>query len=96
MDDHIREADLPYSPINNIRDICEDPIIAHRQMLVEVDQPVAGKLRITNSPIRLSETPGQVREPAPLLGQHTGEILKESLGYSEEQITNFRGLGVIN
>lgn len=90
------EADLPYAPINNMKDICEDPIIAHRRMLVEVDQPVAGKMRIANSPIRLSETPGQVREPAPLLGQHTEEILKENLGFSREQIEQLRGLGVIN
>ncbi len=90
------KADLPYGPIHNIREICEDPIIAHRGMLVEVDQPVAGKVRIANSPIRLSETPGGVREPAPLLGQHTEEILKKLLGLSPNQIEELRELKVIN
>jgi CoA:oxalate CoA-transferase len=79
-----------------MQEICEDPIIAHRGMLVEVDQPVAGKMRIANSPIRLSETPGQVREPAPLLGQHTEEILKGLLGMTGEQIDQLRKLEVIN
>ena len=90
------EADLPYAPINTLKDICEDPIIAHRQMLAEVDQPVAGKMRIANSPIRLSETPGRVRSPAPLLGQHSEEILTELLGFSGEQIEQLREQGVIN
>jgi CoA:oxalate CoA-transferase len=90
------EANMPYAPINTIGEICEDPIIAHRRMLVEVDQPVAGKVRITNSPIRLSETPGQVQRPAPLLGQHTEEILAEILGFSRNDIDELRGLGVIN
>jgi CoA:oxalate CoA-transferase len=90
------KADLPYSPINNMKEICEDPIIAHRRMLVEVDQPVAGKMRIVNSPIHLSETPGQVCEPAPLLGQHTEEILKEILGFSGEKIEQLRQEGVVD
>ena len=90
------EADLPYAPINNMKDICEDPIIAHRGMLAEVDQPVAGKMRIANSPIRLSETPGRVLSPAPDLGQHSEEVLRELLGFSGEQIEELRAQGVIN
>jgi CoA:oxalate CoA-transferase len=89
-------ADLPYAPINNIKDICEDPIIAHRGMLTELDQPVAGKMRIAGSPIRLSETPGEVRFPAPLLGQHSAEILKDLLGLSGEEIEQLREEGIIN
>jgi len=90
------EADLPYSPINNIGEICEDPIIAHRHMLAEVDQPLVGKMKIVNSPIRLSETPGQVYQPAPLLGEHTAEILKGILGFSNEQIEQLRGEGIVD
>jgi CoA:oxalate CoA-transferase len=90
------KADLPYSPINNMKEICEDPLIAHRGMLAEVDQPVAGKMRIAHSPIRLSKTPGQVREPAPLLGQHTKEILREMLEFSGEQIDRLRQEGVVD
>ena len=90
------EAVLPYSPINNIGEICEDPIIAHRQMLAEVDQPLVGKMRIVNSPIRLSDTPGRVYQPAPLLGQHTAEVLKGILGFSNERIEQLRKEGIVD
>ncbi len=87
---------LPYSPIHDIRDICEDPHIAHRKMLVEIDQPGVGKMKIANSPIRLSETPGAVYAPAAFLGQHSEEILMGILGYSQEEVYSLRGEGVIN
>ena len=87
---------LPYSPINNMKQICEDPHIAYRKMLVEIDQPRVGKMRIAASPIRMSETPGEVYAPAPLLGQHTDEVLKALLGYDDETIAQLKKEGVIN
>jgi CoA:oxalate CoA-transferase len=77
---------LPYSPINTIDQIVEDPNIQHRNMVVEVDQPGIGPLKIAGSPFHLSETPGAVTAPAPLLGQHTEEVLRQVLGYPQEQI----------
>jgi CoA:oxalate CoA-transferase len=64
-------------------------------MLVEVDQPGLGKVRIAGSPIRLSETPGEVYAPAPSLGQHTEDVLRGILGYSEDEIELLRKEGVI-
>ena len=90
------KADLPYSPVNSIKDICEDPHIRYRNMLVEIDQPEVGKMTITGSPIHLSETPGEVYAPAPLLGQHTEEILKNVLSYSEGDIDDLKREGIIN
>ena len=90
------EEGLPYSPINNMKQICEDPHIAYRKMLVEIDQPRVGKMRIAASPIRMSETPGEVYAPAPLLGQHTDEVLKALLGYDDETIAQLKKEGVIN
>jgi CoA:oxalate CoA-transferase len=83
-------ANLPHSPANNIKEICEDPHIAYRNMLVEIDQPRVGKMRIVGSPIRLSETPGEVYAPAPLLGQHSEEILEKILGYQKEEIESLK------
>lgn len=94
--DIFNKADLPYSPINNMKQICEDPIIKHRNMLVELDQPIAGKVKVAGSPIRLSETPGRVYSHAPLLGEHTEDVLKEILGYSEEEIKELDAEGAIN
>lgn len=90
------EASLPFSPINNLKQICEDPHIRYRGMLVEIDQPAVGKMRIANSPIRLSETPGQVYAPAPLLGQHSEDVLREVLGYSQAEIDKLKEAGIIN
>ena len=86
---------IPYSPINSIRDICEDPYIAHRKMIVEIDQPPVGKMKIVGSPIRMSETPGEVRFPAPMLGEHTGEVLRDVLGCSENDIEELKRDGVV-
>ena len=94
--DIFENAGLPYSPINNMKEICEDPHIAHRKMLVEIDQPGIGKMKIAGSPIRLSETPGEVYAPAPLLGQHSEDVLREILGYSQEEIGSLKEEGVIN
>ncbi len=87
---------IPYSPINNMKDICEDPVIRHRDMLVTVDQPDVGPVRIAGSPIRLSETPGRVESPAPLLGEHSEEVLRTVLGYDPERIAALKSEGVIN
>jgi CoA:oxalate CoA-transferase len=89
-------AGLPYAPINNMKEICEDPHIKHRNMLVEIDQPGVGRMKISGSPIYLSETPGEVYAPAPLLGQHSEEVLREVLKYSNEEINQLKEEGVIN
>ncbi|MFT9495588.1 CoA transferase, partial [Anaerosolibacter sp.] len=62
------------------------PQVLARNMIVEVDHPVAGHLKMAGVPIKMSETQGAVRTHAPLLGQHTEEILKELLGMSTEEI----------
>ncbi|MDO9558444.1 MAG: CoA transferase, partial [Syntrophales bacterium] len=70
--------------------------IRHRKMLVEIDQPVAGKMKIAGSPIRLSETPGDIYAPAPLLGQHSEEVLRNILKYGQDDIDRLKQEGVIN
>jgi CoA:oxalate CoA-transferase len=89
------EAGLPYSPINTIKDICNDPHIKYRNMLVELDQPGVGTMHIAGSPIHLSETPGEVYAPAPRLGEHSEGIMREILGYSPEEIDVLLREGVI-
>ena len=54
-----------------------DPQALHRHMVVDVQHPVAGPTRVLGVPVKLSETPGGIRRPAPTLGQHSAEVLAE-------------------
>lgn len=89
------EAGVPNGPINTIDKVLEDPQIKARDMIVEIEHPVAGKLKVPGVPIKLSATPGSIRTPAPVLGQHTEEILKELLGYDDEKIQSLREANAI-
>ncbi len=81
---------VPNGPINTIDKVLQDPQVIAREMIVEVEHPIAGKFKMPGVPIKLSDTPGSVRTPAPVLGQHTEEILKELLGYDDEKIQSLR------
>lgn len=77
---------VPAGPINTIDRVVNDPHIAGvREMFVEIEHPVAGKMKIVGNHIKLSETPAHIKNPAPTLGQHTKEVLQEMLGISNEQ-----------
>jgi len=86
---------VPASPINNVPQVMEHPQVLAREMLVKVLHPVAGELTMAGIPIKLSETPGAMRAPAPTLGQHTEEVLRDLLGYTPEQIAELRDEGAI-
>ena len=91
----ILDAGVPAGPIYNIKQVTEDPHIAGaREMFVEMEHPVAGKMKITGNQIKLSETPVAYRTPAPLLGQHTAAILEEMLGYTQAQYQALADKGV--
>lgn len=81
--------DICLGPVKDIRETLEDPQVQHRQMIVDVVHPLAGPLRQIGIPIKLSETPGEIGNPAPSLGQHNEEILRE-LGYRASDIEKFR------
>jgi crotonobetainyl-CoA:carnitine CoA-transferase CaiB-like acyl-CoA transferase len=70
-------AGIPCAPINTVKDVFEDPQIVHRQMLRELDHPVAGSLPQVASPIRFREAHLAFGRAPPTLGQHTAEILAE-------------------
>ncbi len=83
-------AGIPCGPINNIEMLTKDEQIAHREMIIDVDHPVAGETKIPGLPIKMSKTMGSVRKPAPLLGEDTFEIISEMLGYDEETINKLK------
>ncbi len=89
------EAEIPVGPINTIDRVFADPQVLARQMLVEMDHPKVGKLKVVGSPMKLSETPVQYRIPPPLLGEHTEEVLREILGYDKETTARLKEAKVI-
>jgi crotonobetainyl-CoA:carnitine CoA-transferase CaiB-like acyl-CoA transferase len=83
---------VPCGPINSIAQTLADPQVAARQMVVELSHPRAGLTRALGLPIKLSASPGRVSRPAPLLGQHTREVLEES-GFAAAEIEGLLASG---
>jgi crotonobetainyl-CoA:carnitine CoA-transferase CaiB-like acyl-CoA transferase len=87
-------AGVPAGPIRNYEQVCEDPHTQAREMVVDMSHPVEGVIHGLGIPVKLSETPGRIRRAAPLLGQHTDEVL-ERCGYTREQIVGLRERGAV-
>ena len=80
---------IPCGPINSIDRLFEDPQINYRNMLVEVEQTHMGKVKVAGNPVKLSTVPPEDElpsEPAPQVGEHNVEVLRDILGYSEDDI----------
>lgn len=86
---------IPCGVINTIDKVVEDQQVLAREMIVEVNHPVAGKVKLAGTPIKLSETPGCIRSASPLLGEHTEEILRQFLGMDARAIDELREKHVI-
>jgi len=78
-------AGIPAGPVNRIGDMLADPHVLAREMVVETVHPTAGATRALGVPVKLSGSPGSVRRPAPLLGEHTREVLREA-GFRDAEI----------
>lgn len=83
----LEPAGVPCGPINSIAQVMQDPHALAREMVVELDHPKAGRTRAIGLPVKLSATPGKVRRPAPVYGQHTREVLAE-FEFSKQEIEN--------
>ena len=88
------DAGVPAGPISRISDVMTDPQVLHREMVVEVRHPRAGRMRVNGVPLKFSGTPGAVRTPPPVLGEHTAAVLRE-LGYSDAEAAALRGAGAV-
>jgi crotonobetainyl-CoA:carnitine CoA-transferase CaiB-like acyl-CoA transferase len=89
-----KEFDVPAAPVNNLDRAFAEPPVAERGMIAEYDHPKAGKVRLPGNPIRMSDM-GTISKPAPLLGEHTDEILTGILGLPADRIAGLNEKGVI-
>ena len=85
---------VPAGPVNKIGEMLADPQVAAREMVLEVDHPRAGRVKTLGTPIKFSATPGEVTRAAPLLGEHTREVL-EGLGYTSAEIDRLQADGAV-
>jgi len=88
-------AGIPIGRINTLDRVVEHPQAKARGVFAQCEHPVAGTMSVVSPYFRLYETPGGVRTAAPLLGQHTVEVLREELGLDEEEIDELRRSGAI-
>ena len=86
--------DIPVGPILSMKELAQEPSLRETGTVVEVDHPTRGKYLTVGNPIKLSDSPVDV-ERSPLLGEHTDEILKDVVGFSDEQIEKARADGAV-
>jgi formyl-CoA transferase len=91
----LNPLDVPCGPIMGTEDLATDEHVRGRQMWVEIDHPQRGKWWNVGMPIKMSDSPAQIRR-SPLLGEHTEEVLKEVLGYDEARISSLKTAGAFS
>jgi len=90
--DILNEFDIPCGPILSMKELAEDQSLRATGTVVEVDHPKRGKYLSVGNPIKLSDSPAEVKR-SPLLGEHTEEVLRDVLGYSAEEIAAIKASG---
>lgn len=90
----LREAGIPCGPINTVAEALRDPQAAARGIVIAMDHPLVGALKMLGNPIHLSHTPVTYRRHPPALGEHTEEVLRE-LGYDAPAVQRLRSAGAI-
>ena len=93
--DTLQQAGVPAGVVNDCRDLFEDPQLTHRSHFQFLDHPEIGPYATDRSELDLSETPGTLDRPAPLIGQHTHQVLTELIGLSEEEYRSLEEDGVL-
>ena len=91
----IAAAGVPVAKVPTIAAAIEDPHVKSRESIWELDHPTAGKVRVPGFPVKMEKTPATYRIPAPQLGEHSVEVLKTKLGYSDEKIEELRLAGAV-
>jgi formyl-CoA transferase len=92
--DILNQYDIPCGPILSMKELLEEPSLRATGTVVEVDHPTRGKYLSVGNPIKLSDSPTDVKR-SPLLGEHTEEILRDVLRYDDKRIAQIRASGAL-
>ena len=90
----LASAGVPCGRIRTVEEVCANPQLTERNKVVVQPHPTIDSLKMIGLPIELSETPGRIDRPPPLLGEQTNIVLKEA-GYSDAEVQNFRARGIV-
>jgi formyl-CoA transferase len=91
----LEAAGVPCGPINNLKEVFDNPQVKARGLRVELQHPKVGQVSVVRSPMRFSETPVEHALPPPLLGEHTDEVLAKTLEKSPEEIARLKAAGIV-
>jgi formyl-CoA transferase len=92
--DILNKYDIPCGPILSMKEIAEEPSLRETGTVVEVDHPTRGKYLTVGNPIKLSDSPTEVTR-SPLLGEHTDEVLRDVLGFNDNQVAEIHASGAL-
>jgi len=87
--EQLMRADVPVGAVNSMAEAFSHPQVKARELMMEIDHPVEGRIPQIGFPVKFSNTPGEMRTPPPLLGEHTDQILRD-LGYSADGVSELR------
>ena len=93
--EELTRAGIPWGPVSTIGDVIASPQIAAREMMVEVQHPTLGALKLPGIPVKLGTTPGSIRKAPPLVGEDTDAVYREVLGMDDDTIARLRADGAI-
>jgi crotonobetainyl-CoA:carnitine CoA-transferase CaiB-like acyl-CoA transferase len=88
-------AGVPCGSVRNLAEVFADPQVAAREMIATLEHAAAGPLKLLGTPLKLSDTPGAIRTPPPLLGEHTEAVLANDLGFTRDEVAALRAKGVV-
>ncbi|ETW99405.1 MAG: hypothetical protein ETSY1_15115 [Candidatus Entotheonella factor] len=91
----LSQAGVPAAPVNNVAEMVTDPQVQARDMFVEREHPIYGAVKITGTPLKLSETPGQIETLAPMPGEHNTAVFVDLLGHDPNELAQWQADGVV-